>query len=126
MMNVRFRPQRGEGKIGCIFWTALLIFFAYVAWQVVPVKMRSIDFDQFLVRQAEAASVQSRAERRLKANVMAYADELRLPLAEDDLVVKRTGARIRVTATYTVQIKLFVTTYDWVITHDIERRMMRV
>ena len=121
------RPQRGEGKIGCIFWTLALVFFGYVAWQGVPVKMKTIDLEQFVVRQAESASLQGHnTVRQLTANILRQAEELDLPLEKDNLEVTRNGSRIRVKAHYTVPINLFVTTYDWVIRIEVERRMMRI
>ena len=121
------RRQAGEGKIGCIFWTVLLVFFLYVSWQVVPIKMKSIDLEQFMVRQAERASLQMRdTEKRLKSNIMAQADELDLPLDKDDLEVTRSGARIRIKASYTVPINLVVTTWEWKIEHQVDRNVMRI
>ena len=119
--------QIGESKIGCIFWLVVLGYFAFVSWQMVPVKMKSVDLDQFIVRTAERASLQQRnTERAVHAAIMKEADELNLPLTKENLSVKRTGARITVEATYTVPINLVVKTWDWEITHKIQRSIIRV
>ncbi len=57
---------------------------------------------------------------------MDEADQLNLPLKEEDLFVTRTGARITIEASYTVPINLIVTTWDWKLTHKVQRSIMRV
>ena len=89
--------------------------------------MKAIDLEQFMVRQAERASLQMRdTEKRLKSNIMAQADELDLPLDKDNLEVTRSGARIRIRASYTVPINLVVTTWEWKIEHRVDRNVMRI
>ena len=125
--SIRSRRQVGESKIGCIFWLLLLGFGAYVAWQMVPVQMKSVDLDQFMVRAAERASLQSlHNEKAIRDAIMTQADELKLPLQKEDLFVKRTGARITIKATYEVPINLVVTTWNWKLSHSVERAIMRV
>ena len=119
--------QAGEGKIGCIFWLILLLAVGYVSWQMVPVKMKSVDLEQFMVRAAERASLQQRnTEKALRTAIMNEADELNLPLENDNLKIQRSGARITVEASYTVPINFIVTTWDWEIKHKVVRSIMRV
>lgn len=119
--------QRGESRIGCIFWLLVLLGFAGVCWQMVPVKMKSLDLDQTMIRLAERASLQQRnTEKQLRTAILQAADELGLPLEDDNLIVRRTGARVSIEASYTVPINLLVTTWDWKVTHKIERSIMRV
>lgn len=125
--SIRHRRQVGESKIGCIFWTVLAILFAYVSWQMVPVKMKSVDLEQFMVRTAERSSLSARhSEKRIREAIMNEADELKLPLKSEDLLITRTGARVRIEAHYTVQINFFVTTWDWKLSHKVERSIMRI
>lgn len=125
--SIQTRRQIGEGRIGCIFWALLLGAVAYVGWQMVPVKMKSVDLEQFMVRTAERASLQQRnTERALRAAIMNEADELNLPLEDDNLFIQRTGARITIEASYTVPINLIVTTWDWEIEHKVTRSIMRI
>lgn len=121
------RRQAGEGRIGCVFWTVAVVFFAYVAWQMVPVKMKSVDLEQFMVRSAERASIQARnTEKALRAAILQEAESLDLPLQEENLTVVRTGSRVKIHASYTVPIHLVVTTWDWTITHSVERNILRI
>ena len=125
--SIQHLRQIGESKIGCIFWLVVLGYVAFVSWQMVPVKMKSVDLDQFIVRTAERASLEQRnTEKTLRTAIMKEADELNLPLKADDLSVKRTGARITVEASYTVPINLVVKTWDWEITHKVQRSIIRV
>lgn len=125
--SIRSLRQTGESRIGCIFWLLVLAAVAYVSWQMVPVKMKSIDLEQFMGRVAERASLQQRdTEKALRVAIMQQADELNLPLEEENLVVERTGARITIEASYTVAIDLVVTTWDWEIEHKVVRSVMRI
>lgn len=125
--SIRTRRQRGEGRIGCIFWTVLVVGFAYIAWQMVPVKAKSVDLEQFMARAAERSSLQARdTEKALRAAIMKEADELNLPLEDEKLFIKRTGARITIEASYTVPINLVVTTWNWEINHKVVRSIMRI
>lgn len=125
--SIRTLRQFGESRIGCIFWLLVLLGVGYVSWQMVPVKMKSVDFEQTMVRLAERASLQHRnTEKRLHTALMAEADELKLPLEAENLRIKRTGARVTIEASYVVPINLIVTTWDWELKHKIERSIMRI
>ena len=127
MRSIQSRRQLGESRIGCIFWLLVVFFAGYVAWQMVPIQMKAVDMDQFIVRAVERASLQSRNnEKMLRKAIMQNADELKLPLKDEDLFIKRTGARINVKAKYTVPINLIVKTWNWELTHDVERAIMRI
>ena len=125
--SIRFRRQVGESRIGCIFWLIVVFFAGYVCWQMVPIQMKSVDMNQFIVRAVERSSIQARNnDKALRKAIMDQADELKLPLKNEDLFIKRTGARINVRATYTVPINLIVTTWNWELKHDVERAVMRI
>lgn len=111
--------QRGEGKAGCIFWLALLVLFVLIAWQAVPAKINTSDLDDFMVRQAEAAG--SAPEARIKESILSRAKDLGLPVTKDNLTVEKTNKRVLIKCEYEIPISLAVYTYQWKITHNIDR-----
>ncbi len=115
----RLHPRRGEGKIGCILWSALLIAFVGVCWKVVPVKISSAELYDFMEEQAMFAGT-SKPEA-IKKRIVVRAEELDLPVTKKDIVVQRRGGRVRMKCTYTVPIEFPGYTYNWKFEHVVDR-----
>jgi hypothetical protein len=113
--------ERGEGNLGCIFWALALVIVLVVAWKMVPVKIRSAELYDFMVDQAGYATSASHNEAAVKKRILAKATELSLPLDADHLKVERIGDRIRMRATYTVDVKFPGYVYHWQFDHDVDR-----
>jgi hypothetical protein len=111
--------QKGDGKIGCIFWVALLLIFALVAWQVVPVKINVADLDEFITRQAETAGRAS--AERIKKAILTRANDLGLPVTKDNLKVEKGGDRIVISCNYEIPVSVFGFIYKWRVSHEIDR-----
>lgn len=114
--------QTGEGKIGCIFWLLVLIVGAVVAWEVIPIKMRSVQLHDYMEDQAAVATYNRDAEA-MKKRILAKARELDIPLDKDKLEVTRVGDRIRMKATYTIPAEFPGYTYNWTFEHEIDRNL---
>lgn len=115
----RFHPRRGEGKIGCILWSALLIAFVGVCWKVVPVKIRSAELYDFMEEQAMFAGTSK--PDAIKKRIVGRAEELELPVTKKSIVVQRRGGRVRMKCTYTVPIEFPGYTYYWNFEHVVDR-----
>ena len=50
------RGAAGEGKIGCILWTALVVVGGLIAWKAIPVKIAAAELQDFMVEQAKFAA----------------------------------------------------------------------
>lgn len=112
------RTERGEGKIGCIFG---LLFFAaalFIAWKMIPVKVRSAELKQTIVDEAKSAGM--RDVTRIRRAIMSKAEELELPLEDKNLKIKKTPGHIRVEARYTVPVDLAGYVYQWNFEHTAE------
>lgn len=107
-----WRGERGEGRIGCIFWLAVLVVGAVIAWEMVPVKIRSAQLYDFMIDQASVATY-NRDTEALRKRILARARDLDLPLTKENLYVERRGDSIRMRATYTVPVEFPGYTYDW-------------
>lgn len=114
-------PARGDSKIGCLLWLALAVAGALIAWEAVPVKVRSAELHDHMNDMAIFAT-RERSSEVIKKNVLAKARDLDLPLAAKDLEVNRSESRIRLVADYTVVLEFpFGITYDWVFHHEVDR-----
>ena len=113
--------QRGDSKLGCIFWLALVVAGALIAWEAVPVKVRSAELHDHMTDMAIYAT-RERSSEAIRKNVLAKATELELPLTAKNLQVERNEARIKLVADYTVVLEFpFGITYDWKFHHEVDR-----
>ncbi len=115
----RLHPRRGEGKIGCILWSALLVAFVAVCWKIIPVKLRSTELYDFMEEQAMFAG-RSKPDA-IKKRIVTRAEELDLPVKKKNISVERRAGRIRMKVTYTVPIEFPGYTYRWDFEHIVDR-----
>jgi len=120
----RFHPCRGEGKLGCILWTALLLAFVGVCWKIIPVKLRSTELYDFMEEQAMFAGTSK--QEALKKRIVHRAEELDLPVNPKNIKVEKRGGRVRMKVTYTVPIEFPGYTYMWEFVHIVDRPVFRV
>ena len=115
------RAARGDSKLGCIFWLALILVGALVAWKAIPVKVKSAELHDHMTDMAVFAT-RERSSEAIKKNVLAKAKDLGLPLNQKNLEVSRSESRIRLVADYTVVLEFpFGITYDWKFHHEVDR-----
>lgn len=119
----RRRAERGEANLGCIFWVVLLVIAVVVAWKLVPVKIKSAELYDFMIDQAGDATNTFHNEDVIKKRILAKAHDLTLPLDADHLKVERIGDRIRMRATYTVDVKFPGYVYHWKFDHEVDRHL---
>jgi hypothetical protein len=99
------RGMRGAIKIGCILWLAIVGVLAHMAYVIIPVKVKTSTFYDFM--QEEAAFGSIRDIKQLQKELIAKAKELDVPVNEDNLKINRTRADISIEAHYTITIEFF-------------------
>jgi hypothetical protein len=120
----RFRRtfgQRGEGNLGCILWAVVLIIVVFVAWKMVPVKIASAKFSDYMEEQAKFAK--GTPEKQIYQAIIKKASELELPVEPKNLIVERTNDRVKMSVKYTVPIEFPGYTYNWHFEHEIDRNI---
>jgi len=116
----RWNAQRGEGRVGCIFWAAVLCLAVLLSWKLIPVKVNNAELVDYMTEVAQFESAQKPPEE-LKKMIIGRAGELGIPLTKDNVTVIRNGDRIRMTLDYTVPVDLIVFTYNWHFRHELDR-----
>ncbi len=104
--------QRGEGNIGCIFWSLALAVAVMIAWKMVPIKVATAEFHDFMDDQARIAGNVRSAEPIRKA-ILLKARELDIPVDPKDLVINLDRERIKMQVQYTIPVEFPGFTYDW-------------
>ena len=99
------RGMRGAIKIGCILWLAVLALLVHGAYVIIPVKVKTSTFYDFM--QEEAAFGSIRDIKQLEKELIAKAKELDVPVNEDNLTIKRTRENILIEAHYSITLEFF-------------------
>ncbi len=114
----RNRREAGEGQGGCIFGIILLLIAVFVAYKLIPVKVKAADLREVIVDESKQAGFHS--DERMRKTIMDKAQEDGLPLTDDNLTIVRTGNLVRVDADYTVPVTFPGYTLNWHFHHHAE------
>ncbi len=114
------RIPRGEGRVGCVLWLALLAAVVLVAWKAVPVKIQSAEFESFAEEQAKFAGAQT--AEQITRRIIQRADDMDVPLDPKNLEVRKGRDRIRIHYSYTVPLEFPFYTYNWEFEVKIDRQ----
>lgn len=105
------RNQRGEGKLGCVMGLLILAAAVFVAYKVIPVRVRATEFRDAVHDNARSAGTMSQDAIR---SALAYkAVQLKLPIKEQDIQIQRTSDSVSVKVEYTVPVEFPGYTYNW-------------
>lgn len=115
---LRNRRERGEGQLGCLVGLVVLLLAGLIAYRMIPIKVKAAELRDEVVDEAKSAG-QHRDAQIIKA-IVAKAEQLELPVTEEDIVIKRRSADISVEVTYTVPVEFPGYTYEWNFRHYTE------
>ncbi|HKA36255.1 MAG TPA: hypothetical protein VKH43_05510 [Thermoanaerobaculia bacterium] len=102
---MRRNRARGSGRIGCILWLAVLAAAGYIGYKVIPVKVATSTFYDFMQEEAAFASI--RPVQQLQKEILAKAKELDIPVTEENLVIRKVSESITIEAHYEITIWFF-------------------
>jgi len=110
-MRRRDRRQAGEGQAGCLVGLVILLIAIFIAYKLIPVKVRMADLRQTVVDEAKSAGTHS--DDKIMKSILAKAEETKLPVTEENVTIDRNSNTIRVDVDYTVPIVFPGYTYQW-------------
>lgn len=114
----RKRSEAGEGQGGCIVGLIVFLAVIFIAWKIVPVKVKAAELRGVVVDESKSAGTHNDA-RILKA-ILAKAEELELPVEKDDVSIRRRANDIEVKVDYVVPIEFPGYTYQMRLSHHAE------
>ena len=111
----RSRRQAGEGQAGCLVGIILLLAAIFIAYKVIPVKVRSSRAPDAVAGAVvvAAGSAGSLSDDRIMKQILLKAEETHLPVTEDSVTIVRATGAIQVDVDYTVPIVFPGYTYQW-------------
>jgi hypothetical protein len=110
------RRERGESKLGCLVGLIVLGLAIFVAWKMIPAKVKAAELRQTVVDEAKSAGTHN--DERIKAAILAQAREDNLPVTEENITIVRSSGEITVTVVYTIPIVFPGYTYNWHLEHE--------
>jgi hypothetical protein len=110
------RRERGESQFGCLIGLILLGLAIFVAWKMIPAKVKAAELRQTVVDEAKSAGTHN--DDRIRAAILAKAREDNLPVTEDNIKIVRGNNEITVTVTYTIPLVFPGYTYNWHIVQE--------
>lgn len=113
MQNSR---ERGEGQLGCIVGLILLAVGGFVAWKIIPVKVKAAEIRQEVVDDAKSAGMMN--DEKIRASILAKAREDNLPITDDSIKISRGANQISITVDYVVPIEFPGFTYQYHLHHE--------
>lgn len=113
----RFR-QRGEGQLGCIVGLIILIAAGWIAFKMVPVKVKAADLRRTVTDSARSAGQMK--DPAIRRNILEKARVLELPVTNNDIKIQRARERIRVEVNYVVPVEFPGYVHQWSFTHVAE------
>ena len=107
----RNRREAGEGNFGCLIGIILLLAAVFVAYKMIPLKVRAAELRQVIEDEAKSAGTHS--DERIRKAILMKADENRLPVTEENIQISRKQSDIWIDVDYTVPVQFPGFTYQW-------------
>jgi len=117
------RHERGAGNIGCIISVLVLVVVVVGLVKAVPVRVAVTELKDTAEKEAESASLPRHDDGFIRGQVIIKAQQLKLPLGEEQLKTWRDTAFMHVEYSFTVPIEFPFYTYQWHVQEKIERQL---
>ena len=118
------RPRgsaRGEGKIGCVFWSLMGLIFVMIAIKAVPVKLASLKLEDHMKELAMSPRARVAGKDFFEREIYNKAHELKLDIPRKQIRAKKYPERVVMDVEFTVPIDILTFTYDWNIVIHVDR-----
>lgn len=107
--------QRGEGQMGCLVGLVFLLIAIFVAYKMVPVKVKAAELRRTVVDESKSAGTHN--DDRIRKAILKTATDEKLPVTEDNIKIARSSSEIDVTVEYVVPVVFPGYTYQWKFRH---------
>jgi hypothetical protein len=110
------RREKGEGQMGCLVGLIVLAIGVFIAYKMIPVKVKAAELRQEVVDEAKSAGTHN--DDKIRAAILRKAREDNLPVTEDNIKISRANSEINIEVDYMVPIDFPGYTYQWHIHHS--------
>lgn len=114
----RKRREIGEGQAGCVVGLIILLVAVFIAYKMIPVKVKAAELRQTVVDASKSAG--NLNDGRIMNAITSKARDLELPVTEKDVKINRAANKIRVEVNYVVPVEFPGYTFQWKFNHSAE------
>jgi hypothetical protein len=107
----RNRRERGEGQFGCLVGLVLLLLAVLVAYRMIPIKVKAAELRDVIVDESKSAGQHNNTI--ITKAILAKAEQLDLPVTEDQIRIDRKPEFIKIEVDYVVPVNFPGYTYQW-------------
>jgi hypothetical protein len=105
---VRWNRERGAGRLKALFWTAVLVAGAFVAYKEVPPRFSDYQLQDKIREEAIFASASRKTADDVRKEVFEKIQDLGIPATMDNIKVELNLRGCRISVEYTVPVDLIV------------------
>jgi hypothetical protein len=108
--------ERGEGKFGIFMFLAVLGIIVFASIRYIPPRVNAYEFKEFVERTAIQSPYEQKATpESIRATLLDKAQDLKLPIKEDDIEVAKKGDYCAIKVIVKVPIDFIVFKYELVV-----------
>ena len=113
--------EKGEGRVGCIFWTLMGLIFVLVAWKAVPVKIAAMKLEDHMTELAMSPAARTADRGFFEREIYNKAKMLNLDIPRKQIRAKKYPERVVMDVEFTVPLDILSFTYNWNIKIHVDR-----
>ena len=103
--------DRGEGRLGLLFAVIIVAYAIYVSVQFVPVYVGTYDLEETIREEVERASIKT--NEQIISAVMAKAKERELPLKREQITLRRTHSKFKMSVEFATPVDFALFQFDY-------------
>jgi hypothetical protein len=89
-----------------LFWLLVAMFYFYLTFDYIRVAMNNDKLGAYVRYVVQLAGNERRTPREIRALLMVRADELGVPLSDDQIRIQGSGQNLKVSVIYDVEIEV--------------------
>ena len=114
---------RQNAKVALLIWAVVAFLYFYLSYNYVQVTMHDKQFVDYLQFVVQLAGTENRSAKDIKELLLVKADQLSLPVSNDQIAIKGIGQSLNIIVKYDVGIDFPLTQrqiYTKAFAHDIK------
>lgn len=113
--------ERGESRVGCIFWFLVGLIFIIVAVKVVPIKIATMKLEDHMQELAMSQRARTAGREFFEREIYNKAQFLNLKIPRKQIRAKKYPERVVMDVEFTVPVNVLSYTYDWNVELHVDR-----
>ena len=93
-------------RLVLLSWILVAVFYFYLSYDYVLVTMNDRKFADYVQFVAQIAGTQNRPAKEVRALILIKAQELSLPIREEQIGINGSGENLRISVDYNVDIEI--------------------